>query len=685
MSSATQLVPSDLKALKDERGNLDIRIPVVVYQEGCDDIVISVADVLGKPHRLVRSLAEIDTPSKDTVVGILLEDARKLTEGSRTELEQRDSTTFVVINTHCVESGEAPDESLSRQCDYEFLYSQKLFVRKDLARFLSFTLGQINHHARLIRKPRTCFIALTFSDIRAGLSNIDILTVGADAVELRVDLLKEKLPDGSESDLPSLKYVGEQLMYLRQRTDLPIIFTTRCKDEGGMFPKDDPALFQLYLSRAIQWGCDYIDVEQWLPDEIRKHIWDHKANSRIISSWHDFSGTFKWSSGQPQKVFERGQQYSDIVKMIATVHDIADNYELEYFRSTVALSTHPFIAVNTGQNGQISRVLNRVFSPITHPLLPTIAAPGQLSCAEVNNAMFVMGTLPKQEMYAIGTFHSAPHTMFFEKCFNELGLPHRFVSMPRGWGSTEPIEPITLSPAFGGAYFFPPLLGPQPYLHGLTDEAKSIGNIDLIRVERDGGERKLIGDNKGWKAIRDVLVRDFMPSAYKSRQALVLASSADGGMSSMFALRSLNVSTIYTVGFKARGELAAGTDHFTSLAAMNRVEQPLVIISTLPPESSHLVQPLLRHFNKNPNGDSSSQAKEKVFIDISNGGRKGNNAAVAEAFGWKAYGIAEISAWTTVETLLAVVDANVPVDFIRMAGGKGLYFDDAQLYEETYF
>jgi 3-dehydroquinate dehydratase-1 len=40
-----------------------------------------------------------------------------------------------------------------------------------------------------------------------------------------------------------------------------------------------------------------------------------------------------------------------------------------------------------------------------------------------------------------------------------------------------------------------------------------------------------------------------------------------------------------------------------------------------------------------------------VFVDLANGPRKGDPLAVAEQSGWTAYGVADTSAFTTVETL----------------------------------
>ena len=637
---------------------------VVIIREGLNNgIVQVVADILGRPWRVVCKLADVFA-QEDTVIGISTDDVR---EG----LRDRDRSQMLVINSFCIGNGGFSDATLTDKCDYEFLYHDNLFFRRDLTRFLSFILGQTTVHEQLIRKERSCFISTAFPDVRTALSNLDILTIGADAVELRVDLLKEPRSDGSFSSIPSLKYVGEQVMLLRQRTELPIIYTTRCTHEGGKFPLDHPEIFNKYLLRAIQWGVEYIDVELWLPLEIRKTLADRKGNSKIISAFHDFSGNWKWLSEDAQRLFRDGSKHADIVKMIAMISSMAENHELEYFRSTIKSNyPHPPLsAVNMGQLGQLSRALNTVFSPITHPLLPIIAAPGQLSAAEINGALHAMGQLPKRELYAIGNIQSTPQSAFFEKCFNELGLPHRFSCINRS--PQVCAEAFVMQPNFGGAYINPPLPSPQSYISSLTNAVQCIGHLDTILVRHEGNEKTLIGDNAMWKGIRATLTRDFVPSAYQERTALVVSSSEADAAPAIFALRSLSIGTICTVGFKAHGPLAAGLEPFTSIDSVKKVGQPFVIISALPPEKSLLVQPLLRHYSASDKPTIHSGGR--IFVDLANGPRIGNPLAVAATSGWTAYDIADVSAWSTVETLRLLVSQTVPFDFVKMASGRDLY------------
>lgn len=645
------------------------RTVVVVYGSGQDTIVHLVAEVLGKPWTTEASLSSLVKGSNAVVVGILAAELAR-------SLDACDLSTLIVINTHCVDDGSSPDEALTDRCDYEFLYSHSPFLRRDLTRFLSLILGQTRPHEDLRTKSRTNFISTTFPDVHAALPNLDILSVGSDAVEIRVDLLVEPSPQGVTSPVPSLRYVGQQVMLLRQHTELPIIFTTRCTKENGKFPMDDPMLFYRYLRRAIQWGCEYIDVELWLPEEIRRRLAEQKGHSVIMSAFHDFSGTWKWTSPEAARIFAESARYADIVKMIAMVNTIEANYELEYFRSTIKArgGQYPLLsAVNMGQMGQLSRALNTVFSPITHPLLPMIAAPGQLTAAEINEAMHIMGALPKCDLYVIGSFRTTPQSMFMEKCFNELSLPHTLTSIDRGPKGT--IEGVIMQPSFGGASVNPPISAATPYIPAVSEAARAIGLVDTIVVgepqTQSQSGRTLIGENATWKGIRATLTRDYVPSAYRGRAAIILAGSESDASAAIYALRSLGVGSIYTVGFRATGPLAAGLEPFTSIQSVKLVEQPFVMVSALPPEKSLLVQPLLRHYRSNGR-TSPRSTRGKVYLDLtaSSGERKGDPVGVAVSAGWTAYGIDEVTAWTTVETMRLLVGQNVPFDFVRMASGR---------------
>ena len=557
---------------------------------------------------------------------------------------------------------------VTASCDYEFVYDPSSPYRKGLTRFVRLILGQSDFHERVSAKNRTTFIALTFPNVESALQNLDILSVGADAVELRVDLLKE--PSGVEkptSGIPfSIDYVGSQVSKLRNRTELPIVFTVRSVNEGGLFPTEAEAEAHELLGKAISWGCEYVDVEARLPQSIRQDLGKRRGFSKIISSYHDLSGRMRWSSVDVTRVYHAAREYGDIVKIIGFANTLAENYELEYFRSSMTTSYGtPLLAINAGTMGQLSRVLNKFFTPTTHPLLPMAAAPGQLSAAEINGALHIVGQLPSRTYFSIGKQDASPLTGFFQKFFNELGLHHRHSTFDHVTEAT--LVTLVRQTDFGGATVHPPIKI-APFIKSVTSSAQTIGLIDTLYLRSEGSSNVIVGDNTSWRGIHNTLTSDFAPLAYHNKPALVLANSPDDAASAIYALLQLECSPIHTIGFSSHYP-STKVQHLRNPTELKIIEKNLfVVVSALPAEQSHLCQPLLQLITLS---QSVSSQAGRVFVDLANGPRRGDPLGAAKAMGWEGYGISDVVAWQTKETIGDLIGENVPFDFVRTACGGG--------------
>ncbi|KAH8169472.1 type I 3-dehydroquinase domain-containing protein [Sarocladium implicatum] len=721
-AAATRTSKGDSSRIVAQNGNGDTRTPVIIHNPGQDHIVSAFAKVLGRDVVHISDLAEVTDDNVKSVIGIPSH------QHVKTNMTSRNRSRILIVNAHCVDVGMPPDTVLTENCDYEFLYHNKSpYLRRDLARFLCFLSGQSDHHERLMNKPRTYFLSMTFPDIRSALPNIDILTVGCDAVELRVDLLQEPLQTGGFADIPSLSYVGEQLSLLRQRTELPIIFTTRSTDfSNGRFPTDDFEIYRRYLSRAIQWGVEYVDVEFGLPEDLRQSLFRGRGHTRIMSAFHDFSGHFRWHSDVAADIFRRSGLYADIIKMVAIANDQSANFELECFRSAMQ-SKHPtappLSAVNMGEAGHLSRALNRVFTPVTHPLLPIIAAPGQMSIAQVNSNLTSLGHLPTKTIYGVGKLqrrYSMSRSSFFKKCFNELGLPYRFEVLQHQQGrSSQHLDFLRCDEVFGGAcldtnWTLPALLEACPELAqtddgggpGLSAAAKTLGIVDTIvvheaprsdfapspaskpptptqrevnawaRIRNAAPSMRLTLDNVSWRGILKVLTMDLAPSAYAGRSAILLSAAADEAASALLAMKALGIAKVYSVGFQTPSTLVMASptvEHISSIESLQRARaitggsHPMLIVSALSTVRSNIVAMVVRAFADGQSADAS--AKQRVFLDLtdhdeSNGCGLG---LVAEDSGFITYRAAQVAAFATVESLRLLVGQNVPYSFVRLA------------------
>lgn len=122
------------------------------------------------------------------------------------------------------------------KCSKYQYYSQKaspnplIRVPKELERLIATITGQRDVLSNIIAKEHSFFVSLTVPDIAAALEFLPEVIVGSDAVELRVDLLKDPANPGGP---PSVDFVADQLALLRGSCDLPVIYTVRTSGQGG--------------------------------------------------------------------------------------------------------------------------------------------------------------------------------------------------------------------------------------------------------------------------------------------------------------------------------------------------------------------------------------------------------------------------------------------------------------------
>ncbi|KAI9483923.1 MAG: EPSP synthase-domain-containing protein [Benjaminiella poitrasii] len=491
-------------------------------------------------------------------------------------------------------------------CNYEFIaYANSLVadgfvsptewlaIKKDLKRFLYFINGRDTNHVDTtpgrVGAPTT-FVSLTVKDLSTSIERLREMCESADAVELRVDLLKK--PEEKE-EISYIDYVGEQLAILRRTVSIPVIFTVRSKGQAGAYPDDDEAgMFEL-LHWAQRWACEYIDVEMcWTPATIEKLITE-KGESLIISSWHDVQNTTPWDGKAIELKYETGDKYGDIIKLVGSAQTFQDNMALEAFRASKA-GGKDLIAINMGAAGQLSRVMNECLTPITHPALPHKAAPGQLSLAEINKARHLIGLLPAQSFWLIGTpiQHSMSPTLH-NTGFNVLGLPHHY-----GLLECHMVEyaedAILKNPNFGGASItIPHKVAIMKYLNEVTEDAKTIGAVNTIFVRNAtvNGEKKrmLIGENTDYIGMKRRIQSLMLDVSNPPEQGLVIGAGGTA-RAALYTLQKIGIKKIYLWNrtIAKAYELQTAFKDMIDVEVIETLDatiEPGVIISTVPADS----------------------------------------------------------------------------------------------------
>ena len=466
-------------------------------------------------------------------------------------------------------------------------------MRAECSRFFRFISGIATNRPRLSSDNPTSFLSLTFPHLRPALGQILELTEGADAVELRVDLLSPTGSAPTAPTLPPVDFVAKQLSMLRLVTDLPIVFSVRSKDQGGMAPSDQPEAYLEMVQLGLRSACEYVDLEVAWPERVLDAVSQGKRHSHIVASWHDWTGSMNWDGAEVREKHTLCKKYGDVTKIVGTATSMRDNSALSLFADEVASTADakPLLVINMGALGQLSRVTNPILTPVTHASLPSRAAPGQLTAREINQARALIGLLPAKRFFLFGSpiAHSVSPTLH-NTGFSTLGLPHMY-SRHEASEVDEGVLKVISAPDFGGASVTIPLkLKMIPHLHSISDDAKTIGAINSI-INRSG---ELIGENTDWQAIREAASANLPTSAHSPIGLTALVIGAGGTCrAAIYALHKLGATDIILFNrtlqnAKQVKQSFPETYNITVIDSLSSVPLPTVpsiVVSTVPGDS----------------------------------------------------------------------------------------------------
>ncbi|KAF2119221.1 EPSP synthase-domain-containing protein [Lophiotrema nucula] len=465
---------------------------------------------------------------------------------------------------------------------------------EDFGRFLALISGKSTSLQTIKKKSKhSFFVCLSAPEILPWIKSIPEIVVGADAVELRVDLLED--PKGAEGS-PTPESVVDQVALLRTVTSIPLIFTLRTKSQGGKFPDEayDEAL-QLYRT-ALRLGVEFIDLEMTMPEEILRDVGSNRGFTDIIASHHDPQGQLSWSNGSWISYYNRALQYGQLIKLVGTAKTLQDNFALAEFKSW-AENAHPIplIAINMGEHGKLSRILNGFMTPVSHPLLPSATAPGQLSAADIRSGLSLVGEITPKKFCIFGSpVQQSRSPPMHNTLFKATGLPHTY-----GINETtdvDDLKDVIRSPNFGGASVTIPLKQDvRQLLDGVGPEVEAIGAINTIVPEivtDDSGNSvtRLVGRNTDYLGMVRVL-RDTGAQGSAGLQSGLVIGGGGTARAAIYALHSMQYSPIYLLG-RSPGKLAKLVEDFPQsydiriipdqayIANLERL--PTVAIGTIP-------------------------------------------------------------------------------------------------------
>lgn len=454
-----------------------------------------------------------------------------------------DTMTFLLADTTRPAYAEEIKEVWQRreqwyhQCSNYHFYSSRCSSPEEFSRLRTSFLSYIQRITGLaepvVPGRRSRFVSLTYGNLAEFGDTLAAVAAGCDAVELRADLLQDH----------SSTFVAEQTATIRKHINVPIIFTVRTVSQGGKIADSDSATIERLSLLAIKLGVEYLDLQLTYPQQTIDAIVARNVFTKLIASFHDPSGQLSWTSPQWDNRFQQAVNFgADVVKLVGSATLVQDNIELEVFRQQHA--SRPLIAINMGEQGRLSRVLNPVLTPVTSDKLPEKAAPGQLTVPEINRVATDIGLLAPQAFWVVGKpIQHSRSPPLHNAGYKRLGLPHKFDRFEAD-DAVQVHSELMQRPDFGGLAVTMPLkLDIMRYVDELSEAAATIGAVNTVSVAQKHGKRCFVGDNTDWVGISRSFAK-FGASGLAGQCGLVVGG---GGTSraAVFALHKMGCKTIY--------------------------------------------------------------------------------------------------------------------------------------------
>src|SRR3989344_5354663 len=165
---------------------------------------------------------------------------------------------------------------------------------------------------------------------------------GVGLVELRLDYLKTAA--GLEKAIRAMRSLG-----------LDIIAINRLKKDGGRFSGSERRRTALLL-RAIDAGCDFVDLEVGMGKELRAEMAGHaRANGcKVIGSAHFMHSTPSMSV--MRKTLAKEMSFADIGKIVSFANSMTDCVRMMNLLDAAKGQRFPLISFCMGELGSFTRI-----------------------------------------------------------------------------------------------------------------------------------------------------------------------------------------------------------------------------------------------------------------------------------------------------------------------------------------
>ncbi|KAH8779155.1 type I 3-dehydroquinase-domain-containing protein [Hyaloscypha sp. PMI_1271] len=368
--------------------------------------------------------------------------------------------------------------------------SRLKYAKEDFSSFLDLLTGQgvirsgFESPFSVAALPPECrsftyALSLRLSTIPA----IDLveLEAGADAVQLKIDTWSPDLQ----------KLIGKHVATIRRNLGVPVIFQVENYAFEGTqltMAEREHAYFIL-MEWALRLAVEYIIVDLKYSSERVSHLVRSSGRTRVIGQYLSRDeNPWGWDEDARMTEYNRAKSLGcDIVRFVrATPKESENDFVRAFVNRIESIPDHlPIIAYNLGDHGRPSLVANKIFTPVTHPIMNTTVSKSQIrqflpTASEAMQALYQMRILDPLHFYHLGAsvFYSlspAMHTAAYQVC----GMSNDFQSLQVS--SLEDIHRIIHDQNFGGAAITQPFkVQILSRIAAKSYHAKAIGAVNTL-------------------------------------------------------------------------------------------------------------------------------------------------------------------------------------------------------------
>lgn len=463
-------------------------------------------------------------------------------------------------------SGQQSPRSLAlKQLEVDFIHLLYAITRRTEAHEARHSLSVLPPESRFF----TYALSLPISIPDSVSHSIGRGDMAADAIELVLSPLDmaEKL------DNSAANYITRQFWTTKRNLQLPIIFHVKsaeirpqCPDSPTDGIDTEQAYFEL-LHHGLRLAPEYLSVNILCNDQRIRDLVAAKGPTKIIGDYFDSDTAQRgWDHPVRKNMIRRAEALScDLVRLRQEAASLEDNFLAQKFVQNIRSSEEyqiPLIAYNTGRLGRTSCFLNTILSPVTHPLLRSVApecAPMSLvTVQEAQNALYSSFILDKVYfgIYGANVAQSLSPAMH-NAGFKFYGMPHNYRIFQHQ--TLDHLQELIKDPKFSGASITAPFKRDViPLIDKISPEAQAIGAVNTLLPLRSTDANALLirnraglavavyGDNTDWIGIHVCIRRNLSPiNAVRRRTTALIIGAGGMARAAIYALIRLGVRTVF--------------------------------------------------------------------------------------------------------------------------------------------